>query len=51
MANTVIGQGVIELSADARKLKAGIEGAKSSLKDLGITAASATKGSSASIDR
>jgi lambda family phage tail tape measure protein len=51
MTSTVIGQGVIEVSADSRKLKAGIEDAKRSLKDLGVTADAATKGQSASIDR
>jgi lambda family phage tail tape measure protein len=51
MTSTVIGQGVIEVSADARKLKAGISDAKRSLKELGITADAATKGQSASIDR
>lgn len=47
----VIGKGVIEVSADSRKLTAGIDAAKRSLKDLGITAGDATKGQSASIDK
>jgi len=48
---TVIGSGVIEVSADATKLKAGIDDAKRSLKGLGIAAGDATKSQSASIDR
>jgi lambda family phage tail tape measure protein len=47
----VIAKGVIEVSADSRKLTAGIDEAKRSLKGLGIAAESATKGQSASIDR
>lgn len=48
---TVIGSGVIEVSADSTKLKAGIDDAKRSLKGLGIAAGDATKSQSASIDR
>ena len=47
----VIGRGVIEVSADATKLKAGIEDAKRSIKSLGIASADATKSQSQSIDR
>ncbi|MBX9849595.1 MAG: hypothetical protein K2X64_09900, partial [Rhodocyclaceae bacterium] len=47
----VIGRGVIEVSADARKMSAGIDEAKKSLKGLGIAAGEATKSQSASIDR
>lgn len=47
----VIGKGVIEVSADSRKLTAGIDEAKRSLKSLGIAAGDATKGQSASIDK
>lgn len=46
-----IGRGVIELSTDGQKLRAGIDDAKKSLNELGITAQTATKSSSASIDR
>lgn len=49
--SNVIGSGVIEVSADSRKLTAGIDEAKKSLKSLGIAAGDATKGQSASIDR
>lgn len=47
----VIGRGVVEVSADATKLNAGIEQAKQSIKGLGIATQDATKSSSASIDR
>jgi lambda family phage tail tape measure protein len=47
----VIGKGVIEVSADSRKLTAGIDEAKRSLKSLGIAAGDATKGQRASIDK
>lgn len=47
----VIGKGVIEVSADSRKLNAGIDEAKRSLKSLGIAAGDATKSQSQSIDR
>ena len=47
----VIGKGVIEVSADATKLKAGIEDAKRSIKSLGIASGDATKSQSQSIDR
>ncbi len=47
----VIGRGVIEVSADSTKLKAGIEDAKRSLAGLGVATAEVTKSSSASIDR
>jgi hypothetical protein len=47
----VIGRGVIEVSADATKLKAGIEDAKRSIKSLGIASSDATKSQSQSIDR
>lgn len=47
----VIGRGVVEVSADSTKLKAGIEDAKRSLKGLGIAAESASKSSADSIDR
>ena len=49
--SNVIGSGVIEVSADSRKLTAGIDAAKKSLKSLGIAAGDATKGQSQSIDR
>lgn len=49
--SNVIGSGVIEVSADSRKLTAGIDAAKKSLKGLGIAAGDATKGQSQSIDR
>ena len=35
MADATLGRGVIELVADARKLKAGIEDAKRSIRTLG----------------
>ena len=47
----IIGSGIIEVSADATKLKAGIDDAKRSLSSLGIAAKDATKSQSASIDR
>ena len=47
----VIGKGVIEVSADATKLKAGMEDAKRSIKSLGETTKTATKSASDSIDR
>lgn len=46
-----IGRGVIEVSADASKLKAGIADAQRSLKGLGDSANKATKGASDGIDR
>ena len=49
--SNVIGSGVIEVSADSRKLTAGIDAAKKSLKGLGVAASDATKGQSQSIDR
>jgi lambda family phage tail tape measure protein len=49
--SNIIGSGVIEVSADSRKLTAGIDAAKKSLKGLGIAASDATKGQSQSIDR
>jgi lambda family phage tail tape measure protein len=48
---SVIGQGTIELSADSRKLRAGIDSAKRSINELGIANQNATKQSSASIDK
>lgn len=48
---TVIGQGVIEVSADASKLKAGIADAKRSIKSLGTATTDANTKSTASIDR
>jgi len=47
----VIGRGVIELSTDGQKLRGGVDEAKKSLNELGITAQNATKSASASIDR
>lgn len=47
----VIGKGVIEVSADATKLKAGIDEAKKSLKGLGEAGKNATDKASASIDK
>lgn len=47
----VIGKGVIEVSADATKLKAGIDDAKRSIKGLGASQADASTKASASIDR
>lgn len=47
----VIGRGVIEVSADAAKLKAGIADAKKTIQSLGSTTAEVTRSSSASIDR
>ena len=49
--SNIIGSGVIEVSADSRKLTAGIDAAKKSLKSLGVAAGDATKGQSQSIDR
>jgi hypothetical protein len=46
-----IGRGVIEVSADATKLRAGIDEAKKSIRELGSTAEDATKRQSASIDK
>lgn len=48
---TVIGQGVIEVSADASKLKAGINEAKRSIKSLGTATTDTNAKASASIDR
>lgn len=47
----VIGRGVIEVSADSSRLTAGINTAKKSLEDLGVTSSKVTKQQSASIDR
>ena len=47
----VVGRGVIEVSVEASKLKAGIEDAKRQIKGLGTSASQATKSQSASIDR
>lgn len=47
----VIGKGVIEVSADATKLKAGIDDAKRSIKGLGESGKAASKTASDSIDR
>jgi hypothetical protein len=47
----VIGRGVIEVSADATKLRAGIDEAKKSVASLGIASEEATKRQSASIDK
>ena len=47
----VISRGVIEVTADSTKLKAGIEDAKRSINSLGVATAEVTKSSSASIDR
>lgn len=46
-----IGRGVIEVSADASKLKVGIADAQRSLKGLGDSATKASKSASDSIDR
>jgi lambda family phage tail tape measure protein len=46
----VIGRGVIEVSADSTKLKAGIEDAKRSVKGLGTSAAESSGKASRSID-
>lgn len=53
MTDSVLSKGVIEISVDATKLRAGIDDAKRRIKDLGATASSAeaTKAQSASIDR
>lgn len=48
---STIGQGVIELSADGSKLKAGIEDAKRSIKSLGTATSDVSKSASQSIDR
>ena len=47
----IIGRGVVEVSADATKLNAGIEQAKATIKSLGVATADVTKAGSASIDR
>ena len=47
----VIGKGVIEVSADSTKLKAGIDDAKRSIKGFGDAATEATGKASKSIDR
>lgn len=47
----VIGKGVIEVSADATKMKAGIGEAKRSIKELGEATGSVSKKASDSIDR
>jgi lambda family phage tail tape measure protein len=47
----VIGKGVIEVSADSTKLKAGIEDAKRSIRGLGGATTDASKRASDSIDR
>lgn len=47
----VVGRGVIELVADARKLKAGIDDAKKSIRTLGEGQKDISKSASASIDQ
>lgn len=47
----VIGRGVIEVSADATKLKAGIDDAKRSINGMGDAATKASAAASRSIDR
>ncbi len=47
----VIGRGVIEVSANTTKLKAGIDEAKRTIKGLGVAQEDVTKAGSASIDR
>lgn len=47
----VIGKGVIEVSADSTKLKAGLDDAKKSIKSLGESTKGVTKSASDSIDR
>ncbi|MBI4291328.1 MAG: hypothetical protein HY661_07615 [Betaproteobacteria bacterium] len=47
----VIGRGVIEVVADARKLKAGIEDAKKSIRTLGEGQKEISKGAQQSIDK
>lgn len=47
----VIGKGVIEVSADSTKLKAGIDDAKKSIKSLGESTKGVTKSASDSIDK
>lgn len=49
MADDRIGRGVIELVADARKLRAGIEEAKRSIKELGENQRGVSKSAAASI--
>jgi lambda family phage tail tape measure protein len=51
MSSSVIGQGVIELVADARKLKAGIEDAKKSIRTLGDGQKDINAAASQSIDK
>lgn len=51
MADSVVGRGTIELVADARKLKAGIEDAKKSIRTLGEGQKDISKAASAGIDR
>lgn len=47
----VIGKGIIEVSADASKLKAGIDDAKRTVRGLGTASTEASTKASASIDR
>ncbi|QRX82253.1 phage tail tape measure protein [Glaciimonas sp. PAMC28666] len=51
MSDSVIGRGVIEVVADATKLKAGIDDAKRSIHSLGETNKATSAKASASIDR
>lgn len=51
MSDSVIGRGVIEVSADATKLKAGIDDAKRSINGMGEAATKASAAASRSIDR
>lgn len=51
MAGDVIGRGVIEVSADSTKLKAGIEDAKRSINSLGVATNGTNSKASNSIDR
>ncbi len=51
MADNVIGRGTIELVADARKLKAGIEDAKKSVRTLGEGQKEISRSAQRSIDR
>lgn len=51
MSESVVGRGVIELVADARKLKAGIEDAKKSIRTLGEGQKDISRSASESIDR
>src|ERR1039458_9815074 len=46
----VIGRGVIEVSADSTKLRAGIDEAKRSIASLGVASSDVTKAQSTSID-